>query len=149
MEENLTVEELDELLLAARGKLIEAWQDLDPSDPDYKDKAAALAALYKEVNADIKNKADAKNKASENQIEEDRLEEDKRANRKKEKLDIWGKIIIVGTTVFTGVSQIWMFKRSTRKEMDESILTTTDKVTVQNGLTGRWRSFFSFFSRNE
>lgn len=139
--EDMTIEELDELLFVANRKLIEAWQNLDPKDPDYAEKAKALAALYKEVNADTKNRSENTLRVEENQTEKDRLEEDKRSNRKKETLDVVGKIVLVGTTLFTGVTQIWMYKRSTKKESDEAILTQTDRTTVQNGLTGRWANF--------
>ena len=139
--EDMTIEELDELLFVANKKLIEAWENLDPKDPDYAEKAKALAALYKEVNADTKNRSENTLRVEENQTEKDRLEEDKRSNRKKEWLDIIGKIVLVGTTLFTGGTQIWMYKRSTRKESDEAILTQTDRTTVQNGLSGRWTGF--------
>ena len=118
-------------LSTANDALREAYESLDPESEDYKEKLEAIAKLHKEIaNDELKDLAC------------DRLEEEKRANRKRETLDVIGKIIIVGTTLFTGVSQLAMFWRSSKREDGDEkhdgkpYLTQTDKTVVQEGLRG-------------
>ena len=124
--------------------LIDAYKALDPNSPTYYADIEAIAKLHKELACDIANLKDHASKESESEIEKDRLEEDKRSNKSKEKLDIIKNVVLVGTTAATVGSQLWMFKRSTEKEKDEVIDTTTKKTIVTNGLSGR---FFRFFNK--
>lgn len=128
-------------VLIGEQKLIEAFNALDPASDTYRDDLEAISKLYKELAADSKNQLDAVARENEIEVESERLEEDKRSNRKREILDIIGKLVMVGTTVATVSSQVWMFKRSTKKEQDEALLTETDKTVVRNGLSGKWWPF--------
>lgn len=130
-------------VLIGEQKLIEAFNALDPKSDSYRDDLEAISKLYKELANDSKNQLDAVARENELEVESERLEEDKRANRKREILDVVGKILMGVTTVATVGSQIWMFKRSTKKEEDEAILTETDKTVVRNGLSGKWWPFSS------
>jgi chromosome condensin MukBEF MukE localization factor len=134
---------LDRLEIA-EGKLIEAYQHLDPNSPTYFKDALVVAKLHKELAEDIKNLKENEAKQAETDVEKQHLEEEERNNRSKDRLDIIGKVVLVGTTAATVGSQLWMFKRSTEKEKDEVLDTTTKRTVVSNGLSGR---FFRFFNK--
>lgn len=136
-------EKLDRLEIAEQ-KLTEAYQHLDPNSPTYFKDALVVAKLHKELAEDIKNLKEYEAAQTQNELEKERVEEEERNNRSKDRLDIIGKIVLVGTTAATVGSQLWMFKRSTEKEKDEVIDTTTKKTIVTNGLSGK---FFRFFNK--
>ena len=131
-------------IVVAENALIDAYRALDPSSPSYHADLEAISKLHRELANDIKNTMDHDDKAVDSAIEEDRLEEDKRSNRSRERLDIVKNIVLVGTTAATVGSQLWMFKRSTEKEKDEVLDTTTKRTVVSNGLSGK---FFRFFNK--
>ena len=132
----------EERLLVANEALIKAYKRLDPTSPTYNADLEAIAKIHKELANDIHNARDVSAKESETALEKERLEEDKKANMSKLIMDAIGKIILVGTTTATIWSQLWMYRRSTEKETDEVISSQTDKITISNGLSGR---FFKFF----
>lgn len=149
-------EEYNKRRLAANKALLDAINKIDPSDPDATKKYEAISKLYHELNADIKNELDKTAKAEELVVEREKIESEKatkaeaikaerertEAEAKSEKtrsiIDISGKIAMAVATVFAAISQLWMFKRSTEKEVDEAILTQTDQTVVKNGLSGRF-----------
>lgn len=148
MEENYNeYEELDnytERMLVGNQKLqqISEWIEHAETPEERQEYLKIFAAVYKEVAADARNADDAALRTSTLELENARLEEENRSNNAKELLDWVGKAALVGTTLFTGITQIWMFRRSTKKESDEAYLTTTDKTIVQESLTGRfWNKF--------
>ena len=138
MEDNTT--RLD----VAEKVLIDAYKALDTNSPTYYADIEAIAKLHKELACDIANLKESNAKESDSAIEKDRLEEDKRSNKSREKLDIIKNVVLVGTTAATVGSQLWMFKRSTEKEKDEVLDTTTKRTVVSNGLSGK---FFRFFNK--
>lgn len=135
-------------LATANKALRDAYEKLDTEADDYKEKLEAIAKLHKEIAADEARDDELKSKEVDQSIEQDKLEEEKRANRKRETLDIIGKVIVVGTTLFTGFSQLAMFWRSSKREEGDDkhdgkpYLTQTDKTVVQEGLRGGfWKNF--------
>ena len=129
---------LREKAMKSKNSYIHGWGEED------KEYLKIFAAVYKEVAADARNADDATLRTSTLELENARLEEENRSNNAKELLDWVGKAALVGTTLFTGIIQIWMFRRSTKKETDEAYLTTTDRTIVQESLTGRfWNKFGS------
>lgn len=106
-------------------------------DPELKQKYLAVwLGLFNRMVTDAKNESDA-------ELRRESLEEMERKNKASEILDMVGKGIMVGSTVFAGLMQWRMFKRSTEKEVDEAYLTTTDKTIVTESLKGSfWRKFF-------
>ena len=125
MEDNTT--RLD----VAEKVLIDAYRALDPNSPTYYADIEAIAKLHKELACDIANLKESNVKESDSAIEKDRL-------------DIIKNVVLVGTTAATVGSQLWMFKRSTEKEKDEVLDTTTKRTVVSNGLSGK---FFRFFNK--
>lgn len=132
----------EERILVANEALIKAYKRLDPMSPTYNADLESIAKIHKELANDIQNARDAEAKESETELEKERLEVDKKANASKTILDAIGKVILVGTTTATIWSQLWMYRRSTEKEREEVISSQTDKITINNGLSGR---FFRFF----
>lgn len=142
--QNDIVEEFDSLSDYEQRKILgdEQLQTItnlidNTDDPELKQKYLAIwVGLFNRMVTDAKNNSDAELRAQ-------ALEEMERKNRSSEILDMIGKGIMVGTTAFTGWMQWRMFKRSTKKEFDEAILTTTDKTVVTESLKGSfWRKFF-------
>lgn len=132
---------MENRIVVAEQALIDAYNSLDPMSSSYRNDLEAIAKLHKELAADMKNQLDAKLREDELDLENAKADEEERSNRMKERLDIVGKVIMVGTTIATVSSQVWMFKRSTKKEQDEAILTETDKTVVRNGLSAKWWPF--------
>ena len=144
-------QEMNKRLMTANDALLKAYESLDPEAEDYKEKLEAIAKLHKEIAADAARDDELKAKEIDQTIEQDKLEEEKRANRKRETLDVIGKVIVVGTTLFTGISQIAMFWRSSKREDGDEkhdgkpYLTQTDKTVVQEGLRGGfWKNLPKF-----
>lgn len=120
-------------------EMLQTISDLVESteDPELKQKYLAIwVGLFNRLVTDAKNNSDAELRAQ-------ALEEMERKNKASERLDIIGKAAMAGSTIFAGIMQWRMFKRSTKKEMDEAYLTTTDRTIVQESLKGSfWRKFF-------
>ena len=153
----MNAQESAERLLETYGKLSDAFDRLDPNDPDYAEKVKALGNLYKAGVDDYSSHAEAEaalikiqNETEvaydKNTIEDNRNKEMERANKKQEKLAVWR----IGIGALTGVGQIaatiWTFCRSTKKEVDEAYLTQTSKTTVTEVL--RKGIFGRFLNRN-
>lgn len=144
-------EMLTERLAVTNRKLLEAYNKLDPEDPKYWEKLKTLSAMHEKVIKDVELELNDQRKESEMDLEYDKLEverrkidEAERSNRKGEKLEISKQAVLVGTTIFSTIFGWKMFKRSTAKEKDEAILTTTDQTVVRSGLG----SIFRFGNRN-
>ena len=140
-----------ERLLVSNEKLLQAYNELDPSDPKYWEKLKTLSALHEKLTKDLELELNAQHEEEKiniehnrNEIEQVKVEEAIRANRKGEKLEISKQAVLVGTTVLSTFTGLWMFKRSTRKEADEAILSTTDQTVVRSGLS----SLFRFGNKN-
>ena len=144
-------------LLEVGEKVRKQLEKLDPKDQDYGKKVEALAKMYDAAIEDFKahSESDVANlkleteadiEHAKNATDEAKNKETERANRQSE----WLAKLKIGATVFVGVltagTNIWAFKRSTRKEDDEAYLTTTDKVTASEGLR---KGFFHFGRNNE
>lgn len=143
---------LTKRLLVANEALLEAYGNLDPKDPEYWQKLKTLSALHEKVIRDVELELNDQHKEAEldleserNAIEMQKINEATRANRKGEKLEISKQAVLVGTTLFSGLTGLWMFKRSTRKEADEALLTQTDQTVVKSGLS----NIFRFGRKNE
>lgn len=146
----------EERRLAANAKLLEAIDLIDPADEKAGEKYAEVAKLYHELNEDIKTelnhqdslqknkiereriKVEANTKAEAIRMERERTSSEAKTEKRKAVFDILGKIMIAAASIFAGISQLWMFKRSTEKEKDEALLTQTDQTIVRNGLSGRF-----------
>lgn len=85
----------------------------------------------------LKIETEAKTKAEAIKAERERTAEEAKTEKRKSILDIVGKVAMAVATIFTGITQIWMFKQSTKKEEDEALLTQTSQTVVRNGLSGR------------
>ena len=141
---------LTERLLKANEKLLEAYEQLDPKDQHYWERLKLLEGLHEKVLKDVELELTDRRKGDELDIEQDRIAVEKRkvieaerSNRKGEKLEISKQLVMVGTTVLSTWAGWKMFKRSTAKEADEAILTTTDQTVVKSGLGSIFR-----FGRN-
>ena len=134
-------EMLTERLLKSNEALLTAYESLDPKDPDYWNKLKIACALHEKVVKDVETELEDQHREAEleleydkNEIERRKIDEAERSNRKGEKLEISKQGVIVGTTLLSTIAGIWMFKRSTRKESDEALLTQTDQTVVKSGL---------------
>jgi hypothetical protein len=141
----MTKEEFDNRRSKANQALLDAIEQVDASDPEAAERYKAIAALYHELNTDIKNEFDHSDKKEENAIKKEAIKAESEkavASDKTERLkagsDFVGKLIIAATSVFAAGTQLWMFKRSTEKEADEALLTQTDQTIVRNGLSGKF-----------
>lgn len=139
-------EMLTKRLLATNQKLLEALDSLEPTDPKYWEKLKTIEALHlnviRDVELDLNDQQEAKKielERDRNDIEERKIVEAERSNRKGEKLEISKQAVIVGTTLLSTFTGWKMYKRSTRKEADEPILTTTDQTVVKSGLGNIFR----------
>lgn len=139
-------EMLTKRLLATNQKLLEALGSLEPTDPKYWEKLKTIEALHqnviRDVELDLNDQQEAKKIELEydrNAIEERKIIEAERSNRKGEKLEISKQAVVVGTTLLSTFAGWKMFKRSTRKEEDEAILSTTDQTIVKSGLGNIFR----------
>ena len=144
-------EMLTERLLKSNEALLTAYESLDPKDPDYWNKLKIACALHEKVVKDVETELEDQHREAELQLEYDKneielrkIEEAERSNRKGEKLEISKQGVIVGTALLSTVTGIWAYKRSTRKESDEAILTQTDQTVVKSGLG----SLFRFGTKN-
>lgn len=142
---------LTQRLLKTNEKLLEALDNLDPSDPNYWKNLHTIEALHSSVVHDVELELSDQQKDKEielerdrNAIEERKIVEAERANRKGEKLEISKQAVVVGTTLLSTFGGWAMFKRATRKEADEAILTTTDQTVVKSGLG----NIFKFGNKN-
>ena len=144
--------EIKEIVMAS----IEA---LDPEDKDYAKKAEALNKLYDSavsaykavLEAEVtreKLAVEAEINFDRNRIEEDANLEAARANAARETNDAWRTIVLLATGVLSAGTGVWAFLRSTRKEVDEAYLTTTEKVVAQEGLKrGFFETLFNTFRK--
>ena len=138
-------------LLKTNEKLLEALDNLDPTDPNYWKNLHTIEALHSSVVHDVELELSDQQKDKEielerdrNAIEERKIIEAERSNRKGEKLEISKQAVVVGTTLLSTFGGWAMFKRATRKEADEAILTTTDQTVVKSGLG----NIFKFGNKN-
>lgn len=152
----MTSAEFNERRLAANKKLLDTIEEVDPTDENAGQLLRDIAQLYHELNVDIRNEFDRQSKAQELKVERERIktEADTKAaaikaerertateaktETRKTIVDVITKLAIAAGSIFAAISQIWMFKRSTEKEVDEALLTKTDQTIVQNGLSGRF-----------
>ena len=137
---------LTERLLVTNEKLLEAYNALDPNDPKYWERLKTLSALHEKVIKDVELELNDQRKDEEINLEYDRIAveerkiaEAERSNRKGEKLEISKQGVLVGTTLLSTLTGLWMFKRSTRKEADEALLTQTDQTVVRSGIGNIFR----------
>lgn len=142
---------LTQRLLKTNEKLLEALDNLDPTDPNYWKNLHTIEALHSSVVHDVELELSDQQKDKEielerdrNAIEERKIVEAERSNRKGEKLEISKQAVVVGTTLLSTFGGWAMFKRATRKEADEAILTTTDQTVVKSGLG----NIFKFGNKN-
>lgn len=138
--------DFDTRRLAANEKLLEAIELVDLTDEDAAEKLNAISQLYHELNQDIKNDLDHKDKIAENAIKESavKAETEKAAEANKtEKIKaasgILGQLLVAVATAGTAFVHLYTFNRATAKEADEALLTQTDQTIVRNTLSGRWK----------
>lgn len=164
--------ETEKRLLAANKALLKAYETLDPSSEDYKERLEAIAKLHKEIAADVKNESEKSSKVIDQELESKKLEEEQRANLKREELEAIEKeleaerleedkkehnvhsildIIGKGLMGFSIVTQIAMFWRSTKRENGDGngdgkpYLDKTSSTVVQEGLRGGfWKNLPKF-----
>ena len=137
---------LTQRLLKTNEKLLEALESLDPKDPNYWRNLKTIEALHSSVVHDVELELSDQQKDKEidveyerNAIEERKIAEAERSNRKGEKLEISRQVVTAGAALASTVTGWMMFKRATRKEADEAILTTTDQTVVKSGLGNIFR----------
>lgn len=142
---------LNKRILESNKALLDIYANLDPTDPKYWEHLKIAQAFHKGViedqqadMGDQRKKEELDIEADKNEIELRKVEEAERSNRKGERLEVSKQAVMVGTTLFSTLAGVWMFKRSTKKEADEAILTTTDQTVVKNGLG----SIFKFGNKN-
>ena len=152
----MTAEDFTARKLAANKALLDAIGMIDPSDPDAVKKYEAISKLYHELNADIKNDFDREAKAEELKVEREKIESEKatkaeaiaaererteseaKSDMRKAVLDVIGKGGVAAATIFSAITQLKMFDRSTEFEKENALLTTSEQTVVKNGLSGRF-----------
>ena len=149
MEQLFIDEHYTERLLRANETLLEAYDSLNFSDPDWDQKVERLSKLHKEITADIanvnnaileaeklrieeeKNKSDAENEMDRLALDEAKDEAERENNVIRNTLDALKIAATVGVAAISGAVGIWKFKESTKREEEGAYLTTTESTTVK------------------
>lgn len=121
------MEDYTERLLKANEALLKLYDSLDPEAEDYLKKLNTAKGVHQTIVDDVTTA------------------ETKRANKEREKIDVWKIIATAVTGVLSSVASIFLFCRATEKEKDEAILSQTDKTVVQTGLRERLADRIKFW----
>ena len=139
------VDDRNKRLLAANGALLKLYASLDPSDPNYEKQLTVAKGIHSVIVSDLEAAETTRANMEKEALDADTAEETARSNKAKERID-WLKVIVTGITgLASAITSVCMFRWATKKEEDESLLTVTNKTTVQNGLRQRFSDMFKFW----
>lgn len=149
MEDFLSLSDYEKRKILGNEKLewLSRMADQATTDADRQKYIDIWATVFDQLVTDAKNNADAELRRDSYELETAKAEEESRSNSMREIIDIGKAVIGIGGTIFAGVLQWKMFKRSTRKEEDEAYLTTTDKSVVQESLRGGFWNKIKFWEK--